>query len=152
MLFRSTTGNSSSGMYETWTLAFNCDYTKLYQTGGGTYSGATTYFNVAVWEPLNISTGAEGPLVQDATLGEVTSSIFAKNGYLYNLSSDSNLCACPTGGASAGAYNRLTCYNVGTGAQIFNVKTGYSYVDGFAKQPLATGRSEERRVGKECRL
>ncbi|MBI3501665.1 MAG: gliding motility-associated C-terminal domain-containing protein [Bacteroidetes bacterium] len=127
---------SANNMYETWTLSFNCDYTKLYQSGGGIYPPA---YNVSVLEPVNSATGAEGALTENDTIGEILSAVFATNGLLYFVSADSNAGSNRTGAASTGAHNRLSCFNTTTNTKLFSVHTGYSYHDGDQKAISGTG-------------
>jgi hypothetical protein len=142
---------STTDMYETWTLAFNCDQTTLIQSGGGISPAPTTSveYNVAVYEPVNIATGAEGPLQQSPVYGEITSTIFAPNGMLYHLASDSNLDITNSQkGTSTGPTNYLICVNPATFNAVFVIKTGYSYVDGDMKEVGSIGSNS---MGASCR-
>jgi large repetitive protein len=142
LVWGSAGGNVSSNlMYETWTLAFKCDYTQLVQSGGGIMVPplGPPYYNVGVYESVNITTGAEGTLTENDTLGEIISTAFAPNGLLYHLSADSNIGATRTGLAAGGAKNRLTCINPVTNTLVWKRNTGYNYVDGDEKAPGSVG-------------
>ena len=140
LIWGTTTGTvSANNMYEEWTIAFNCDYSKFYQSGGGLRIGSTTYYNVGVEEPVNAATGVEGALLENDTIGEIYDTYYAPNSLIYHLAADSNSGATRTGAASSGAYNTLTCINPLTNARLFRVKTGYSYIDGDFKAPGSVG-------------
>ncbi|HTA83450.1 MAG TPA: PKD domain-containing protein [Bacteroidia bacterium] len=149
-----TGGVSSTNMWETWTLAFNCDETMLIQSGGGTNPPGNTSnsgidFNSAVYETVNISTGAEGTLNNNINYGEITSSIIAPNGMLYHLVSDSNIDVTNSQkGPSQGPNNYVICINPAGFSTVFIVKTGYSYVDADFKEPGSIGNNG---LGASCK-
>jgi gliding motility-associated-like protein len=137
-----TPGSSTSGIYETWTLSFNCDYTQMVQSGGGTYVAPTKRHNNGDWETVNTTTGAESVLYLNDTLGEVISSFWAPNGLVYHMCADSNKNAdpIPSNNYTSGAHNTLACVNPATGfSRVFTVHTDYSFKDYDKKAPVSTG-------------
>jgi gliding motility-associated-like protein len=147
-------GVSSTNMWETWTLAFNCDETLLIQSGGGTNppgntSSSSIDFNSAVYETVNIATGAEGTLNNNINYGEITSSIIAPNGMLYHLVSDSNIDVTNSqNGPSQGPNNYVICINPAGFSTVFIAKTGYSYIDADFKEPGSIGNNG---LGASCK-
>jgi gliding motility-associated-like protein len=135
-----TAGASTSKLYESWNLSFNCDYTQLIQSGGGVYRGGLApYHNNANWETVNTATGVESGLYRSDSLGEIISSFWAPNGLIYHLTADSNVNIASTPYTS-GAHNRLSCFNPATGfTKVFVSHTDYSYRDFDKKAPFSTG-------------
>ena len=135
-------GTGTNDMYETWTITFNCNYTNFYQSGGGRVIAGTTYFNMSVEEPVNATTGAEGAIVENDTLGEIYCTYYAPNALVYHMTADPNVTPNLAGALqipTTGNLNRLVCFNPASGARLFNVATGYSYTDGDAKAPSSIG-------------
>jgi gliding motility-associated-like protein len=137
-----TAGPSTNNIYETWNLSFNCDYTKLVQSGGGEYRGVgpVPYHNNADWETVSTATGAESQLYRSDSMGEVIASAWGPSGYIYHLTADSNKNGTLGSPNTSGSYNKLTCYNPATGfSKVFSITTGYSFSDFDKKAPFSTG-------------
>ena len=71
----------SPQLYENWRNDMNCDYTQLVQLGCG--PGCC---NVGKGDIVNVLTGAESGLFAPPIIGDIVSSSYGKNGYLYLLS------------------------------------------------------------------
>ncbi|HXC05706.1 MAG TPA: hypothetical protein VNZ86_13180, partial [Bacteroidia bacterium] len=138
-----TAGSSTTLQYETWNISFNCDYTKLIQSGGGTYNGVTRYHNLGDFESVNTATGAESAFTENDTLGDIISTFWAPNGNIYHLCSDSNYQAQKNPATvpkyTSGAHNTLVCFNPTTGTKLFTARTGYSFRDFDKKAPNSPG-------------
>ncbi len=138
-----TPGGSTTDLYETWNISFNCDYTKLIQSGGGTYNGVTRYHNLGDFESVNTATGAESSFTENDTLGDIISTFWAPNGNIYHLCSDSNYMAQKNPATvpkyTSGGHNTLVCYNPNTGIKLFTARTKYSFRDFDKKAPNSPG-------------
>ncbi|MFI5149874.1 MAG: gliding motility-associated C-terminal domain-containing protein [Bacteroidia bacterium] len=136
-------GSSTTLQYETWNISFNCDYTKLIQSGGGTYNGVSRYHNLGDFESVNTANGAESAFTENDTLGDIIATFWAPNGNIYHLCSDSNYMAQKNPATvpkyTSGAHNTLVCYNPSTGTKLFTARTGYSFRDFDKKAPNSPG-------------
>jgi len=145
---------SSNNLYETWNITYNCDKSVLLQSGGGEIVGGTADFNFAGFEPVDPATGTEGTVTYNTGIGEVISSRFASNGYLYLLTSDSNMNDVMAGhNATTGPNNKFVCVNPSAGyATVFVVNTGYDFQDGDIKAGISThnGSVGYNGIGSSC--
>ncbi|HWY99177.1 MAG TPA: hypothetical protein VNY36_08835, partial [Bacteroidia bacterium] len=145
---------STNNMYETWTIAYNCNSSTLLQSGGGEIVGGVADWNMAVFEPVNPATGAEGTATFTANLGEVLDSRFASNGYLYMLTCDSNKNGTMAGhNKTFGPNNKVVCVNPSAGySTVFVVNTGYNFADGDTKDGISNsiGAVGYHGIGTSC--
>ncbi|HXC04189.1 MAG TPA: SprB repeat-containing protein, partial [Bacteroidia bacterium] len=116
--------NNSSSIYETWNLAYSCNYSTLIQAGCGSY----LWGNVSQVAVMTPATGVLGTVTTNNNLGEVYAGCVAPDGKYYCMATDSN-----AGGGlpSSGAYNNLVAYTISGGVlvQSWQKHLDYTYVD-----------------------
>ncbi|MDD5571773.1 MAG: hypothetical protein PHD97_11555, partial [Bacteroidales bacterium] len=126
---------NASAIFETWNLAYSCNYTTLVQ-GGCTINTANST-QAAIMNPAN---GQLGAVAVDHTIGEIYAGTVAPNGNYYALAADSNINPT-TYTTTTGPHNKVLCYNI-TGSTIslaWWYPAGYSYVDFNSKMPKSLG-------------
>lgn len=126
---------TNNDIFETWNLAYSCNYSTLIQGGCAANPGNTA--QAAVMNPAN---GTLGAVTRDNTIGEIYAGTVAPNGYYYALAADSNVTAT-TYTPTSGPHNRLLCFQI-TGASVsllWSINTNYSYVDFSEHMPNSLG-------------